>query len=199
MRYLTRAHCLSAWSPQTQSSPLVRIWQCWPVAIYRNRWNANCQNRIIKFPYFPTDVPSKSLSVYKYCLISVVWNLSTFKEGNIECLNVLFHGQNIKCQKIFTLQSGKAKHSRLSSCFSPFDRWFSSLIKCHQNFQEKKPAGNSYIYVLRPPRFSWVVDLKFAENCVNPGQKIAKFMKIERFVWQIGTFSEKSRCACEHN
>ena len=63
-RPLTRA--LSAWSPQTQSSPLVRIWQCWPVAIYRNRWNANCQNRIIKFPYFPTDVPSKSLSVYKY-------------------------------------------------------------------------------------------------------------------------------------
>ena len=135
---LSPALCLSAWSRQTQSSPLVRIWQCWPVAIYRNRWNANCQNRIIKVPYFPTDVPSKSLSLYKYCLISVVWNLSTFKEGNIECLNVLFHGQNIKCQKIFTLQSGKAKHSRLSSCFSPFDRWFSSLIKCHWNFQEKE-------------------------------------------------------------
>ena len=57
-------------STSSHKLPPVRIWQCWPVSIYRNRWNANHQNRIIKFPSFPNPTPSKSLSVYKQRLIS---------------------------------------------------------------------------------------------------------------------------------
>ena len=57
-------------SASSHKLPPVRIWQCWPVSIYRNRWNANHQNRIIKFPSFPNPTPSKSLSVYKQRLIS---------------------------------------------------------------------------------------------------------------------------------
>ena len=90
-------------------------------------------------PIFPLDVP---LNLY-VCTNVVAFQLCKISQlsRNNWGINVWMFCSPVKIsniRKYLLLNLGKAKHLRLSSCFSPFDRWFSSLIKCHWNFQEKE-------------------------------------------------------------